>query len=228
MQRSHNRGVRRLGLKLIADYARKDCVWVSVGSGNAALETHLQSEIKGLHILCVDPAPGDWLGPAAKADFETVEELLASGTLGEKKNRKEVALILNWPSPNGNTVESAYDLRAVRDLKPAHLLTITETTTGGAGSRLYNTWLHGRCGLRFENHSHPTGDDGKDFVAQTPAMHVVAKTRAKEKSAVAGVLYLTAAWLSKSSAVPKRQEFPERIDWDACEDYAKGDACVLM
>lgn len=135
-----NKAVRGFGadtvLQWIASLSQRYSLpWVSVGSGNGALESRCSGDW-----LLVDPEPLSYASqglsqPYRAPDYASVEQLLGA----RPQLRGRCLLLLNWPLPNA----SSYDREAIELLQPVAVLALTELFYGGhgaAGSRRLQEW----------------------------------------------------------------------------------------
>jgi hypothetical protein len=137
-----NPAVQAFGLQVVVALIKRiaeqypGIPWVSVGCGNAAVESQ-----SGFKWHLVDPAPLSWLNshglrePYLPVNSSSTRELIEK----EPALVNNCVLFLNWPLPN----DSTYDIEAVQLLNPVAVLSITELWlggNGGAGSRGLHEW----------------------------------------------------------------------------------------
>ena len=125
---------------------------ISIGLGSGVIENEIIKAYratykKDIRITLVDR------NPLFKADYRTVDELT--------RKRPEVigngVLLINWPEPQGGTVNN-YDIDAVSDLEPKAVLAVYETM-GGSGSLKFVAALRNDS---FELSSEEYGFDNRE------------------------------------------------------------------
>lgn len=140
-----NNAVRSFGidavlttLNLVA--AQYDAPWVSVGCGNAALES-----LVNVKWYLVDPDPLCYASigleqPYADVDFSSVAQLVEQ----HPSLVWNSVLFLNWPTPN----DSTYDYDAIAMLKPLAVVATTELFgrgNGAAGGKAFHEWRQSKA-----------------------------------------------------------------------------------
>lgn len=139
-----NKAIQAFGEEVVLQWVRQvelatpDLRWISVGSGNGALEAKIGN------VICVDPDPlsynSDGLSsglkePYCAPSYAYLDQLLAAdpSVIGACR------LLLNWCPPN----DSDFDYQAIQALKPVAVLSIYERFAGGngaAGGRKFHEW----------------------------------------------------------------------------------------
>lgn len=125
----YSNGAHHLGFETIKCYFQyvKDAYpgmpIISIGSGNGKLEKDLMDDLD-IHILCIDQNPLSWSCVKTlyvRPVYDSVQEMLDDELVINDKNKKCI-VFLNW-----STISDTYDIKAIKLLKPVHLIVITET-----------------------------------------------------------------------------------------------------
>ena len=168
-----NLGVRSFGCDFLVErigqfYNHYKLPVVSVGSGMGVLEFLVKERYPQTNIICVDPAPTQWLGCGRKEPFLAPQYPFVK-TLLEKEEELEgnCVLLLNWCCPN----DSDYDDQAVKLLQPLAVLTLVEFYYGesgcAGGASFFQNYLLGKSSYEHVQvvslHEHDQTIDHKDI-----------------------------------------------------------------